>query len=341
MVTKLTVRADRRQRTSKMSEERIYFHSPCFDGIASAVLAWDCLHAVRGWISPALQPVNYDVRATWLGSPLEQPAAVVDFLYHPEAEFWADHHETTFLTDSARQHFAARRGPYVVYDERAGSCAMLLSEHLAKAIGHRNPAYAELVLWAEKIDAARYVSVEEAMDSEAPALRLNLSLAVGHTEGYCEQLVRALREMPLAAVAALPEVHRRFVEAKALADSGLDRFKRGAHLEDDGIVLFDVDGKDTFVNRYTPYHFFPKARYSAGIVRSKMSAKITAMRNPWLEFSSVPLGRIAETLGGGGHHRVASIALPGDLAAKATTVLTHFVAEIRNQEAGPRAEPPA
>ena len=323
-----------------MPEGRIYFHSPCFDGIASAVLAWDCLHAVRGWVSPALQPVDYDVRETWLGSPLAPPAAVVDFLYHPAAELWADHHQTTFLTDSARQHFAARRGPYVVYDERAGSCAMLLSEHLATAIGHRNPAYTELVQWADKIDAARYVSVEEAMDSEAPALRINLSLAVGRTEGYCEQLVRALREKPLDAVAALPDVHQRFAEAKTLTDSGLDRFKRNAHVEDDGIVVFDVDGRDTLVSRYAPYHFFPKARYS-GIVRSKMGAKITAMRNPWLEFSGVPLGRIAETLGGGGHQRVASIALHGDQLVKATTVLTHFITEIRTQEAGPRAEPPA
>ena len=315
-----------------MSEGRIYFHSPCFDGIASAVLAWDCLHATRGWTSPALEPINYDVRTTWLRSPLAQPAAVVDFLYHPTAEVWADHHQTTFLTEAAHQDFLARRGPFIVYDERAGSCAMLLWEHLATSLGHRNPAYADLVAWAEKIDAARYGSVEEALDSDAPALRLNLSLAIGETEGYCEGLVRALREQPLATVAALPDVQRRFEEGKALLDSGLDRFKRGAHLEDDGIVLFDVDSRGTLVNRYAPYHVFPQARYSAGIVRSETGAKVTVMRNPWLDFPSAPLGRIAETLGGGGHQRVASIALQGDQAARATTVLSRFVEEIRRSQ---------
>jgi hypothetical protein len=74
---------------------RLYFHSPCFDGIASAVLAWDFLEERSGWRTPALHPVNYDVRQTWLEKLLDRPAAVVDFLYHPDVEFWADHHLTS------------------------------------------------------------------------------------------------------------------------------------------------------------------------------------------------------------------------------------------------------
>jgi hypothetical protein len=323
-----------------MADGHIYFHSPCFDGIASAVLSWDFLEARRGWTLPALRPVNYDRRETWLRSPLVQPCAVVDFLYHPAAQFWADHHLTAFLTDLARRHFEERRGPDLHYDARAGSCAMLLWEHLATAFGHRNPAYAELVQWAEKIDAARYVSVEEAMDSMAPAVRLNLSLAVVGAEGYCEDLVRAVRRQSLDEVADLPEARRRFRNARALSEVGLDRFRQRARLEADGIVVFDVDGEDALVNRYAPYHFFPEARYSAGIVHLKDGAKVTAMRNPWREFASVSLGRIAEALGGGGHQRVGSITLRGDEAAGARAVLEQLVKEIRSEEAKLRDKPP-
>lgn len=41
-------------------------------------------------------------------------------------------------------------------------------------------------------------------------------------------------------------------------------------------------------------------------------AKILVMRNPWLEFESVPLGEICARFGGGGHQRVGAVALKGE-----------------------------
>jgi hypothetical protein len=43
--------------TSKRS-----FHSPCFDGIVLAVLAWDFLKARARWVAPDLEAVNYERR---------------------------------------------------------------------------------------------------------------------------------------------------------------------------------------------------------------------------------------------------------------------------------------
>lgn len=153
-----------------MTTQSLYFHSPCFDGIVSAVLAWDFLAVRDGWTDPTLRPVNYDRRETWLSEGLEQPAAVVDFLYHPDCEFWADHHPTTFLTDTARDDFEKRKNARLTYDCVAASCATLLWERLYKEFGHRDVRYIELVRWADKIDSARYDSVEEAMMSGTPAL---------------------------------------------------------------------------------------------------------------------------------------------------------------------------
>src|SRR5207248_274718 len=76
----------------------------------------------------------------------------------------------------------------------------------------------------------------------------------------------------------------------------------------EGVVIFDIEGKDIMVNRYAPFYFFPEARYSAGIVRrDDGGAKLTAMRNPWIEFPSAPLGELCARLGGGGHQRVGSV----------------------------------
>lgn len=310
----------------------IYFHAPCFDGIASAVLTWDFLERHRSWVRPALHAVNYDLRENWLGTDLARPCAVVDFLYHPQADFWADHHLTSFLTDAAREDFERRRGPAIVYDDKAGSCAMLLWEHLQRTFDHRNESYAELVKWADRIDAARYDSVTEAIFPSASALRISLGLVFGDQDGYCAGVVEALRKQRLEEVAELPGVKQRFNRAQSLIEAGLDRFKAGARLEKDGIAVFDVDGKDTIISRYAPYYFYPEARYSAGIVRWERGAKITAMRNPWKDFDSVPLGRICEQLGGGGHRRVGSIFLGGERASDAPDLLNRLLSEIRREE---------
>ena len=71
---------------------------------------------------------------------------------------------------------------------------------------------------------------------------------------------------------------------------GLDRFKTAARIDGDSIVVFDVDTEGSFVSRYAPFYFFREARYSAGIMRWPGGAKITAMRNPWREFESLPIG---------------------------------------------------
>ncbi len=310
----------------------LYFHSPCFDGIVSAVLAWDFLETRQGWAPVTFHPVNYHLRERWLSSTLEKPCAIVDFLYNPQAVFWADHHLTTFLDEDARRDFERRTSQTLVYDNRADSCAGLLWRHLAGELGYRNSRYEAIVRWAEKTDAARYESVHEAIFSHAPALRINTGLALGDQQGYCEGLVRALRERTLEEVADFPDVQRRFAEVQSLMQVGLDRFSKAARLESDGIVVFDVDTKGAIISRYAPYYFFPDARYSAGIVRRDGGATITAMRNPWREFQSVFLGKICEELGGGGHRRVGSVVLRGHAACEASAILDRLLAEIRRQE---------
>jgi len=312
----------------------LYFHSPCFDGIASCVLAWDFLETARGWRVEEIHSVNYDARPTWLATPLESPAAVIDFLYHPQAEFWADHHLTSFLTEDGKQDFERRRNPCLAYDSQSESCAMLLWNHLAGAFDYRNPGYESLVQWADKIDSARYASVDEAIFGRQAALRINLSLAGKDGAAYSGDLVRLLRLETLEHVAELPEVKARSQHAEAVIRAGLERFGENSRLEPDGIVVFDVDSSDVVISRYAPYHRFPQARYSAGIVRSDEGAAITAMRNPWREFPSVPLGEIFEEFGGGGHERVAAVVLPSERAGHASVILDQIIGEIRKKETG-------
>ncbi len=300
----------------------------------SCVLAWEFLETDQSWSVRHIRPVNYDLRANWLNLDLSKPCAVLDFLYHPSARFWADHHPTTFISPKAKADYDARichGASSILYKPQCGSTASLLwnSFHSFFEPYHR---LREMMEWADKIDSARYESVNEAILGDAPALRINFSLMLNSTE-YCESLVRELRENDLNQVAELPEVARRFDEVRKRILRGLDQLRESVILLADGIAAFDVELTDNvIVSRYAPYYYFPKARYSIGIFRHADTIRITAMRNPWLTFESMPLGRIFERYGGGGHQRVASVFLSGGRANSAEKIADEILGEMRREE---------
>ncbi len=309
----------------------LYFHCPCFDGIASAVLVGDFFEATGRWSRTELHPVNYDLKESWLRTELRHPSAVVDFLYHPSAGFWADHHATTFL--SQEQRLDPAREPSKIYDRESGSCGLLLYRELSARYGYRNPQHEELARWADRIDAARYESPEEAIFPTSAALRINASLAIGERENHAVALIGLLREKRLRDVADLPIVKERAAEFDRLVRGGQARLEQSVTM-DDSIITFDVDETGVLVSRYAPFLSPDRrsARYSAGIVRFPGGAKVTTMRNPWLDFESVPLGELCAKYGGGGHQRVGSILMEGARAAEARVVLKKLVQDIRAAE---------
>jgi hypothetical protein len=286
----------------------LYFHSPCFDGAVSAAMASDYLEHIKGCCQTRLHGVNYDIRSCWLTMRLERHSAVVDFLYHPKVIFWADHHSTAFLNGRVKRDYQRRRGPDIIYDKAASSCAKLLYSRWQRSLGPILTRYKETVFWADRIDSARYESVVAATRFHAPALQINLALAVERDERFSTNLVQLLRSCSLSEIAARPEIRRAFRHARELQQRGTKKLRRSIHLSpDQRIAVFDLDADDALVNRYAPFLFFPDARYSAGIVRSGGEAKLTTMRNPWKKFPSAPLGQICLELGGGGHQRVGSV----------------------------------
>jgi hypothetical protein len=169
------------RRSKETRGDSLYIHFPCFDGLISGVLAWEFLESHEHWTIRDVHPVNYNVRDRWLTTPLETRSAIVDFLYHPQAAFWADHHLTSFVDGVVKKDFDIRKARLpLFYDDHSGSSASLLWNRIAHALDHAE-RYKEMVDWAEKIDSASYSSVEEAVLGDAPALRINFSL-MSHVE---------------------------------------------------------------------------------------------------------------------------------------------------------------
>src|SRR6266404_8037887 len=152
----------------------VYFHSPCFDGAVSAAIASDYLEHVRGYSKTYLHGVNYEIRTRWLTTRLQRNSAVVDFLYHPQAILWADHHSTAFLNADVKRDYERRREPDIIYDKAASSCAKLLYSRWRRSLGRLLTHYREPVFWADRIDSARYESIGAATRFRAPALQINL-----------------------------------------------------------------------------------------------------------------------------------------------------------------------
>lgn len=315
--------------TMASSSFHLHFHSPCFDGIISAVLMHDFLSLRYPDHAVTLHSVNYHLNDSWATSSLEKPCAIVDFLYHPDAQIWFDHHSTTFLSPALKEDFLDRRSPTLVYEPTFTSCALLLWQHLEE-VRNLGANHFEKVQAADRIDSARYDSPEEAVFSTAPALRINAALAFGKgAEQYSERLVTELRSQSLDEVAESIEVRARYAGFEKLRDRGLQRLREAARLDDEDIVVFDVDGSDVAISRYGSFLFFPQARYSLGLVRHGVRGKITAMRNPWLDFPSVPLGEIFSKFGGGGHQRVASTRIQAGAVNEASLLLESIRLAIR------------
>jgi nanoRNase/pAp phosphatase (c-di-AMP/oligoRNAs hydrolase) len=281
-----------------------YYHRD-FDGVVSAAL-------VLRWFKKEQQAEVNELRAVDYGEPwserqLTKPNVVVDFLYHPDATYFWDHHSSPFLSSKWSSHYEERkkRKDTVWWDPARPSCASLIADTLPSL--DLDPDVSELVQWATRIDAARYSSVDQVFAAEAPALQLNLAL-VSAPDDFYASVVRLLVENPLHSAAKSPDIQSRTERARLLQRRELEHFQEQIHSRD-LIVSADTSDRILYYSRYAPYYFLPNAFYSVVLHREVSGYKILCMRNPWREFDSLDLAGLCRPYGGGGHPRVAAIRL--------------------------------
>lgn len=309
---------------------QLFFHAPCFDGLASAALA-------TAWLEPdlgplALQPIGYDRRDAWLDEPPPGPFAVVDFAYHPAAVAWVDHHPTAFARAGFAEDYAARRvaGERVLYDPAAPACATVLWGLLP---GSRRTALLErLADAARRTDSVAYESPEEAVFGQAPEYRLTRALGADLPAARLVELALVVAVEPLEVVAALPWVQARVVEADRRAAAEVARIRDTARCES-GIVSYRTSGDTVLPSRYAPYVVFPEAEYVVAVAEGPLGAKVTANRNPWRSGHGPSLGAMMARWGGGGHQGVGSILLRGARRREAEWIAATVISELTGRPA--------
>lgn len=299
----------------------LYVHRSCFDGIASGALATLFLEKRFARRIEKVVPVDYDVRFRWK-EQVSPDACIVDFLYHPRAAFWWDHHANPFVEGPWEIEYRKRQGSAIRWNPEAPSCARLVANEAAAA-GLELPGFVQAtVRWADKIDTARYESPSEAVSTGPAAKQLALSLAVDRSADYHATLIKLLTSGPMEKLVTRSECRDQCRLGVARYEKGLRNMESNAKLDQD-VVIYRLRLEDEIIDRMMPYYLFPEANFSLGIVMQDDQLKVSCNSNPWTKPWRINVGEVFSTLGGGGHRDVGSVIVLEGGQQRAEHILEH------------------
>ncbi len=294
---------------------RVLFHDNCFDGMCSAGLFRDYYLKHQ---DPSAEVVFGGLAHGPTGGLTSgrldgEVNAVVDFRYlvDPRLTWWFDHHRSGFPGASDRAHFEADRSGRKYFDPTAPSCAGFIARSLARDHGYDPSPHAELLRWADIIDAARFPEPRTAVELEEPALRLMLWIEHSRSfeervalidrmlGGSLEDAVNAPFVKPV--VARLLEEHREMIGA----------FEQRCHRAGSVVFCDLTDLSVSAVNKFIPYYLFPDARYAVVVSRSPSRSKVSVGYSPWQPAGEREhdISALCERYGGGGHPVVGAVTL--------------------------------
>jgi hypothetical protein len=297
---------------------KILHHANCFDGCASAAFLGRFLRARPGARIDAIdtQPVQHVPGDAFPEGSFDGDVnAVVDFRYSrsPRLDWWFDHHQSAFPQPADRAHFEAQGGGQRFWDPTAPSCTGYIATVTRTRFGFEAPDLADLVRWADVIDAASFPSAEVAVRLEEPALRIMTWLEATREPGAQARLVEAMARRPLAEIAREPWIEGPLAPLVERHFRSIEGVRAATRLE--GEVAF-VDLARAGIeagNKFIVYWLFPEARYTVVVSQDPKRAKVSVGSNPWARPSRAHnIARICERYGGGGHPVVGAVSLdPG------------------------------
>jgi len=312
---------------------RVGYHGRCFDGCTSAALFTRFYRErINSSVDVSYRPLAHQKGLTLGEQELDgDENAVLDFKYtsSPKLTWWFDHHQSAFNTPEQRAHFEADRSGHKFFDPHCSSCTKLIDTVTREKFGHGYPDLAQLIHWADIIDAARFESAAVAVELKEPALQL-MTVIEASDDAWCDALIPRLAEQGLA-IAQSPLVQERFEPMHQQHLETVERIRTRAKL-DRHVVHFDLSqwSMDGF-NKFIGYYVHPDADYSVGITASPRRAKVSVGSNPWTQDRRThDLAKICEKYGGGGHPAVGAVTLPPGEVAEAQRIGLEIAALLRS-----------
>lgn len=314
---------------------KVLHHASCFDGCASAAIF---TRFFTDRVGRPLDGIAYLPVQHQRGDPFPPGAfdgdanACVDFRFSadPALHWWFDHHASAFQPASDRAAFERDTTGQKFWDPTAPSCTGFIARVAQERFGWTAPDLAELVRWADIIDAARFPSPATAVRLEEPALRIMALLEATHEPQVSRRVIEALASRPLAEIAEEPWVAGPLGPILDRHFRSIETVRKLARVED-GVVEIDLSetGLES-ANKFVAYDLFPDARYTVVVSRDAKRSKVSVGSNPW---SKVPrthdIARICEKYGGGGHPVVGAVSLEPERLLDARRVAREIAGMLR------------
>ncbi len=286
----------------------LYFHDD-FDGTASGAVMLNFLHS-RGDDIISYNPINFtpNLKKNWADYKFKEPFILVDFLYHPRATWWFDHHLTSFINDGWRRRFEGDKNH--AFDPAKKSACDLIAEHLKKEFGYKPPRFIlDLIKWATIIDSASYKSAEEAIRGKQPAIKLALALNPINFKAqaaakYFETIVKSLAGKPMAKTVKIKIVKKEIKRIEEDNKKAKKVFKKISKVA--GRAVF-IDGTKTEaqLSNFFGYYFYPKINYVITLEFYGSYYHLSVGKNPWKKTPArIHIGKMLSKYGGGGHDGV-------------------------------------
>jgi hypothetical protein len=309
-------------------------HGHCFDGLASAAVFTQLMREVEGTdLQFCYHACGYGVAQKAASPDLfsGDHNAILDYRLTPSEKltWYFDHHRTAFASAAERGFFEQRQETdRFFYEPEYSSCTKLIYQVGRERFGLQKDL-TELIEWADLVDTASFSSADHATDRSNPIMQL-----VSVTEHYANdqfvaEMVGHLLTKPLAEVARLPEVKRRFQTIRKRHERFVGAVRTKAEPQGRVVLVDLTDRTIDLIGKFVTYALFPKHMYSVVVARLKRGFKISVGYNPWCGHPlDTDISAICARYGGGGHAVVGGISVAEGERARAQDIARVIVAEL-------------
>ncbi len=320
-------------------------HGHCFDGMASAALFTHLARTLEPAEALAFRykscgygPGMQMIPEPWLDG---EESAILDFRYTPSKKvtWYFDHHITGFATTEERDRALAGAAPaaspgspdkpQVHYDPTYGSCAKLIADVALQRFGASMSPHEELIAWADRIDAARFASAEEATRRDEPVLHLAAVIEHRADGPFLNTFIPRLLERPVSEVARSPEIQALWAPIAASRDAFTRRVEKNAARRGRVVLVNLTDAPLDVTAKFVTYALYPDCTYSVTVSRNKQHYKCSIGYNPWSGHPRLhDIASICRRYDGGGHPAVGAFSFPLSAREKALAAAEAVVAEL-------------
>jgi oligoribonuclease NrnB/cAMP/cGMP phosphodiesterase (DHH superfamily) len=291
----------------KKEKYNIYFHND-FDGYVSCAIIFDFLNKNNAKIQ-SLNLAYYDYKNKWSNINLKKNAVVLDFLYHPQAYLWFDHHKTTFITKEWEKIFKKKKNKYHYFNINYASCAHLVLDSLKKDFNYKpSKNILNLVYWADIIDRANYKSPLQTIELKDPALQIDAYIDNYKGKKPLKWLIKDLSKKSLKETASNIKIQKLVKKEKEKINKLLKFYYKNLKIYYDKIGFIDISAKHNKNGylRYIPFYLAPQIIYNITLKKIDSFYALSLGANPWKRNKNkINIGEfLRKNFGGGGHKNV-------------------------------------